>query len=326
MEDNAEKDEQPPPNPPKLKGKHIAWKVGVILLTPLYCLILAIYGYSMSGWWVIFLLAIVFGAFLISLILHLRDMGGSAQMGTYVRNHLFGSLSAIVVLFCVIVGTGIYLAIRIKTELNKAALARPAASTPQTAVSTPPAPTIPPNLKVQNPNGLAGTQRRALAPRQAPPAGGDTITADHGIAIGGHARVDHPMVDNRQYGVPNPPPNVVDLEFKDLPPISKDLQTLEGSAGTRPGVLAIFKVDGQFSIPIFTISCDRPCVASLALTQPLQPMGPRYLTTDDPNLVRAILGTVSPLMSDTQVAIRIRSRDDNRISITKIEGYIQPVR
>jgi hypothetical protein len=129
-----------------------------------------------------------------------------------------------------------------------------------------------------------------------------------------------------KYGATGPAPNPIVLKVRDVNPARPDTGSVEDSPERfNPGSVVFFTVDRQFDIPIFTITCDRPCVATSADINFRIPMGPRYLTTNNPYVARVILGTMGPLTTDIPVKIWVRSMDNEKVSVTKVEGYIQPV-
>jgi hypothetical protein len=88
------------------------WRVGVYLLTALYATVLTIWGHSLSLSLVLVLGVAMVLAFALSGYFQVKSIGGWSGVEGYIQTHLWSSMSAIVTFCCLIIGTGIYLAVR----------------------------------------------------------------------------------------------------------------------------------------------------------------------------------------------------------------------
>ena len=188
-------------------------------------------------------------------------------------------------------------------------------------------------------------QSNNAAPPANQPAPSTVITADHGIAIGGEAKVDHPTVDNRQYGVAKPPPNVVGLKIETIPPptipipafpettpesrkqqiLSEYNSQLATLAMWKPILKLSFQIDAPFTDAKFLVRCNHPCVGTQTNFNvgDRQGMGGGNLATNSsPKSVIFTSGTFIYLPKGTAVELTVRSQDTKPITAT-VEGYVQ---
>jgi hypothetical protein len=98
--------------PPRPKAKHLLWKAGLYLTSFVFALVLLKWGDRIPTSLVAVSLCVVSGLFVLAAFLHVRDIGGWGHLHGYIQDHLLVSMSAIVIFGCLIVGTGIYLAMR----------------------------------------------------------------------------------------------------------------------------------------------------------------------------------------------------------------------
>jgi hypothetical protein len=120
------------------------------------------------------------------------------------------------------------------------------------------------------------------------------------------------------------PPNILGLAATPLVP-RPNLGTegqIEGPFGVNPGATVSFTVDGMFTTAMFSVFCDRPCVATSASVEGAS--SPRMMTTDKPNIAVVALGLPGPLMPDNKVTITVRSKDAGKISVQKVQSFVQP--
>jgi hypothetical protein len=119
------------------------------------------------------------------------------------------------------------------------------------------------------------------------------------------------------------PPNILGLTATPLVPRPNiGAQGLtEGPFGVNPGVTVSFTVDGMFTTAMFSVFCDRPCVATSASVEGAS--SPRMLTTDNPNIAVVALGLPGPLMPDNKVTITVRSKDAGKISVQNVQSFVQ---
>src|ERR1035437_429322 len=101
-----------PPATANLRAKHIAWKTGLYLTPFVYAAVLALWGASLSKTVVIIAAIFAVGLYLVAGLLHIRDIGGFAWLGKNFQDHPAPYVSAAVLLICVILGTGVYVAVR----------------------------------------------------------------------------------------------------------------------------------------------------------------------------------------------------------------------
>lgn len=81
------------------------------------------------------------------------------------------------------------------------------------------------------------------------------------------------------YGVPQPPPQLLDVKMEDAPPVPGATdETCGAPLCNFPSVRLTFKVDRQFSTPEFLVFADKPCVITYGLAyvpnQSFSVMGP----------------------------------------------------
>ncbi len=118
---------------------------------------------------------------------------GRAWLEAYIHNHLWSSIFAIVIVCCLILGTGIYLYVRrpphVKTEANKPV---PVPTAPQitTKGSVAPLPSeqgsTPPTAPIRTPQKPVKVPPQTAAPVPPTAAPPQTVNVDHGIGgIGG---------------------------------------------------------------------------------------------------------------------------------------------
>ncbi len=93
----------------KPRTKHIVWKAGLYLTPFVFAGILILWGHLLAPWMVITGAIVVLILFTWAGYLHVMESGGP---GDYIRGHLWGSISLIVLFSCVILGTVVYLAMR----------------------------------------------------------------------------------------------------------------------------------------------------------------------------------------------------------------------
>jgi hypothetical protein len=119
------------------------------------------------------------------------------------------------------------------------------------------------------------------------------------------------------------PPNILDLTVTPLVPrpnIGAE-GLIEGPFGVNPGVTASFTVGGMFKPAMFSVFCDRPCVATSASVEGAS--SPQMMTTDKPNIAVVALGLKGPLMPNTKVTITVRSKDAGKISVQNVQSFVQ---
>jgi hypothetical protein len=178
--------------------------------------------------------------------------------------------------------------------------------------------------------------------------------ADHGFINNAPNFGSQKVEDNRQYGVPKPPPTIVGLVVQAIPPIPRPTmpvfsadtpeyvrrqqmsqykqQIFTGEPGPswNPGLSLSFRVATQFSNPMFEVHCDRPCIATSIFfssngvsvsTGGLA--NPSLFSTDDPRVVRFGSGMRQLLTPDVTVVLTIRSQDDKAISHATVEPFVQ---
>jgi len=122
------------------------------------------------------------------------------------------------------------------------------------------------------------------------------------------------------------PPNIVGLAVTPLVPrpnIGAE-GLVEGPLGVNPGVSVSFTVDGMFTPAMFSVFCDRPCVATSASVEGTS--SPQMMTTDKPNIAVVALGLKGPLMLNNKVTITVRSKDAAKISIQNVQSFVAPLR
>jgi hypothetical protein len=132
---------------------------------------------------------------------------------------------------------------------------------------------------------------------------------------------------NVNYGVPAPAPNVVGLQTKqlaaeDISDKSVSAMNLEGELVKNPGVEMTFSIDSMFANPMFTIVCDRPCQSTESVVAGTS--SPRMLKSSNPEITAVMVGSMTPLLAGTTLTIRVRSLDNNPISVLSVSGYIPP--
>lgn len=133
-------------------------------------------------------------------------------------------------------------------------------------------------------------------------------------------------VDQRQFGSPQPPPQIAGLTIKDLDPIdtSKQGMSMEGPMAANPGLNLSFTVDRIFQNPMFLVLCDRACFATAATVGGA--FSPQMLNSpQDPRVAGVALGLMGPLMPGNPVTLNIRSADDQKVTILHVEGYVPPI-
>jgi len=131
------------------------------------------------------------------------------------------------------------------------------------------------------------------------------------------------FVDNSQhFGAQRPAPNVLGLKVTKIPG-RKDISPQEGPHSLNPGVQLMFRVDHIFPNPTFLVHCDRPCVATQGLSGGTNGSS-HSLPTNFPNIAAIQLGTIGPLTTDNLVFVTVRSLDKNEISVSTVEGYVEP--
>lgn len=182
-------------------------------------------------------------------------------------------------------------------------------------------------------------------PPAAQPAPSTVITADHGIAIGGDAKVDHPTVDNRQYGVVKPPPNIVGLKIETIPPPTVPIPTFSETTPEpikqqimsqynsqiatlttwKPILKLSFRIDAPFTDAKFLVRCDHPCIGqqtNFNVGDREGTGGGNLATNSSPKSVIFTSGTFTYLPKGTAVELTVRSQDTKPITAT-VEGYVQ---
>jgi hypothetical protein len=118
-------------------------------LTPfVYAAVLILWPHSLPAWLVVLAGIFVLSLFVTAGLLHIRDLGGWTRMEEYIHSHLLPSIAAIVIICCLIFGTGAYLMFRpsrvANTQVAKAGV--PLAPPQQT---NQPAPTTKPTEKAK---------------------------------------------------------------------------------------------------------------------------------------------------------------------------------
>jgi hypothetical protein len=149
--------------------------------------------------------------------------------------------------------------------------------------------------------------------------------------------------DNRTYGTRIPPPAITGFHAEALP--SSPIPTLDPKdpdysnqllqqSGVRKfdfnrGTQITFTVVSDFFNPMFAIWCDRPCVPTQ--TYFFTPggggswngSGYPFLPTNSPNIWVSLPGNKNVMRPGEYQGVIIRSRNDQPISITHVEGYVQ---
>jgi len=142
--------------------------------------------------------------------------------------------------------------------------------------------------------------------------------------------------DNRQYGAPKPPPEIIDFSQTSAPPEEGVAPGPSGSSGewgpvAHPGVSMLFRVSAAFARPMFAVRCDHPCVAS-GFGVRSSPDGGEYTAfsgaiplyrTSDPDVAVFGLGQVDPLMPNMTVHLTVRSVDSTPITVVAVKGFVQ---
>jgi hypothetical protein len=229
MADNAEHISPPT----KLSTKHHLWRLGAYLTPFVYAAVLILWPHSLPAWLVILAGILVLSLFVTAGLLHIRDLGGWTRMEAYIHSHLLPSIAAIVILCCLIFGTGAYLMFRpsrmANTQVAKAGVPRddpqdkPAPPPPQTIQ---PAPTTKPTEKAklktpkepapQTPQPQAQPQPQPQTPPQQPTTQPtyQQQCKDSACAQGTGATATY-----NQYGVKKQPPTIVSLKATPFPAV-----------------------------------------------------------------------------------------------------------
>jgi|GEM_PF-5037895 len=170
------------------------------------------------------------------------------------------------------------------------------------------------------------------------PQGAAPVQSDHGIVNLAPNSGSQSVNDNRQYGVPKPPPNVIPIFSQPVAPeirpdhFGPESQTFqirqhsEKGDISNPGLSLIVSVDAPFSQPMFRVHCDRPCIASRITfingftgKSFFRSEGPNFWATHDPSTVVFGSGTLTLLTPDMRVNLVVRSQDKEPIKLATVE-------
>jgi hypothetical protein len=161
-------------------------------------------------------------------------------------------------------------------------------------------------------------------PAHLPPQNGD-----HSLYNNGTNNGEQKVEDNRQYGVPKPPPEIIGLSVVQVPPVAA-LQIgppLQMHGPLNPGLQLSFHVADDFQSPRFKVMCNRPCSGSFIefatdkgstaswSGSPFRNSGPREVIFG--------AGMRTEVTPDIRVVITVRSSDDEPLTSAKVEGYVQ---
>lgn len=170
-----------------------------------------------------------------------------------------------------------------------------------------------------------------------------TQSCTNGICNGSGSEINAPqIVDNRQYGVAMPPPNIVGLTRTQLPAMPPTPQPHSTNPLIRkqermayltsvsdgkqlrvnPGVALSFHVDAAFTTPMFEIHCGRPCVGAgldfiTGGTGVFRGKYP-FRATSDSSVFIVESGDIKVLASDTAVVIEVRSIGSDPLDPLKV--------
>lgn len=130
-------------------------------------------------------------------------------------------------------------------------------------------------------------------------ANGPQVSAPNGIAISGD-NLGTATVNN--YGVPSPPPHIVDMSQSAWDGPYVDDPT------PRPGIEVKWTIDGSFTDPAFLVLCDRPCKpivggaggVSYSLVNAVE---------NRPNVALLVISSPSIIHAGTPISVRIKSAD-----------------
>jgi hypothetical protein len=144
--------DSPEQNPPSSKPptQDYLWRVGAYLTPFVYAGWLMLWPHSLPAWLVILAAISVLSLFVTAGLLQIRDMGGWARLESHIRRYLLPSIAAIVIICCLIVGTGIYLTVRpphVKTTAHNAPPSTPAPDKPEPPPTDAPKGIVSPNVK-----------------------------------------------------------------------------------------------------------------------------------------------------------------------------------
>lgn len=159
-----------------------------------------------------------------------------------------------------------------------------------------------------------------------------TQQADHGIINNGSNLGTQTVQDNRQYGVPKPPPNVIidsSAPLAPLPPPNPGQAQMELGPITNPGLHISFHVDSIFLRPMFLVHCNHPCVAT-SIMFAKNGFGSfagrkqeNLLATEDPRVVLFGSGQAPNVTPDVTVMVTVRSQDSQPVDSATVECYIE---
>jgi len=171
--------------PPQSKVKIVLWQSGLYWLPIMFALVLAKWGDLFPVWLILLLAFVVAGLFFLAALLHIREVGGLKYLDRYIHDHLFISISTVVVFCCLFFGTVTYLLIR-PYRIDAARPTAPHASQ-ATPTSFPPTPnnhpsTAPPKThSFRHPTESAPPANAASAGTKTPtpqPAPGSIVCTD----------------------------------------------------------------------------------------------------------------------------------------------------
>jgi hypothetical protein len=215
MAEIAPTEDQPTPVPAKTSSaKRIALNVGLYLTPFVFAAALVLWGNLLSAWVVILSGCFVFGLVVFAVTLHLRDIGGRARLEAYIHDHLWSSIFAIVIVCCLILGTGTYLYVRpphVKTEANKPV----SVSAPSPPTPTNDKPTIPPTDKHASPppSSSAPTTHASHHRKRKPAA--PNLTHDEQPPPDNPTPPATPNTSRAAVPLPTCPPGVAIIDFGD---------------------------------------------------------------------------------------------------------------
>lgn len=140
--------------------------------------------------------------------------------------------------------------------------------------------------------------------------------------------------DNRQYGVPKPPPNIIGLTIRNVgehPPY--DLDFVDDNYSENPGLDVTFHLSGQLDDPVFLFRCDHPCIAVGGKAKPptssytgMFPNTIREAMSGHPEQGRIRFTDPAQMIEGYTVTIRFRSLTKESISLASISPFIEPLR
>ena len=160
-------------------------------------------------------------------------------------------------------------------------------------------------------------------PASSQSVGGVDCTANQGNCAGVNNGT-----QQTNYGVQEPPPEILDLKQAKIGP-GAGISSM-GALGDNPGIRLVFSMSGEFDDPQFLITCDRPCRAINGRAT----HGNSFVQSGFPNTYRVVnhpnitlISLIQPrvLIGDL-VIIDVRSEDDGDISVVDVKPYVRPTR